>query len=140
VDLRDDYDHRLLLLFYKELLQPHIAQDELESVEDWLKMLSPEGASKKDFHVLVALRYDSGKKNLASSTIDLIDEPLGDTPTILAGLTFKYLTSTNCGFLTYDLHSFHYNYYSHFFLPKLFDYEMARLKGGSRTCIGLACC
>ena len=62
VDLRDDYDHRLLLLFYKELLQPHIAQDELESVEDWLKMLSPEGASKKDFHVLVALRYDTGKK------------------------------------------------------------------------------
>lgn len=83
VDLRDDYDHRLLLLFYKELLQPHIAQDELESVEDWLKMLSPEGASKKDFHVLVALKYT------------------GDTPTVLAGLTFKYLVSTNCGFLTY---------------------------------------
>lgn len=82
VDLRDDYDHRLLLLFYKELLQPHIAQDELESVEDWLKMLSPEGASKKDFHVLVALKYT------------------GDTPTVLAGLTFKYLVSTNCGFLT----------------------------------------
>lgn len=91
IDLQENANPQLLKQFYKELLEPFYStrNEDLEPIEAWEKKLGVPSEKTELFHILLAVKDPSNKKD--------------DIYSVLGGLVFKYLEATNCGFISLSL-------------------------------------
>lgn len=91
--------------YYKESDINVVIVADLEPLEHWVRMLTPEGKNDlrtEDLHVLLALKYTTGSSsNNNSNNAITSNQSNRIRPDVVGGLTFEYFPITNCGFLTY---------------------------------------
>ena len=108
VQLRHDFDKKLLQKFYEELMIPNFPKDEeRDALEDWISILSPEGERKTDKEYkgpwmnVILLVVEKNEENNEAIDPHRRKQTYPENINILGGIVYEYYRVADCGLISY---------------------------------------